>query len=238
MDAPIRYVADLSHVREVSLRGTADLGFWTARLGEENLAPVERSGRAEVLIIAAEMTYMGIRFTEVSISLPVTVPGQGTRAAAFLVHAFNSCQFFAFCERRLFKTPYSHADCHVSATGGASVRISLRGETVFRAAMAPGSAESSREPVRSGDDGWEGPVLLPRDRLGSAGDGRLFFGRIKGHTLAYPFERVRDEVAISPSKDTEVLQSLLDSGFAGEEWLVRADASHGKSKTYRRMDVF
>ena len=39
MSLGIKYVADLKHVREVSLLGTADLAFWEDRLRGEGLAP-------------------------------------------------------------------------------------------------------------------------------------------------------------------------------------------------------
>ena len=88
---------------------------------------------------------------------------------------------------------------------------------------------SERQPSRSGEEGWEGPIFLP--------GGRLFFGRLRGHTLAYPFGPA-DVVSITPPRDNGALQALLDSGFSGVEWRVRADATHGKSKTYRSLEVF
>jgi len=47
MSAAVRYVADLNHVREVSLHGTADLAFWKDRLAPEGLSPAEHDGRAD-----------------------------------------------------------------------------------------------------------------------------------------------------------------------------------------------
>lgn len=44
--------------------------------------------------------------------------------------------------------------------------------------------------------------------------------------------------ALEPSAGGGVLQALADSRFHPQEWVVRADATHGKSKTYRRADVF
>jgi GNAT superfamily N-acetyltransferase len=58
-----------------------------------------------------------------------------------------------------------------------------------------------------------------------------------GYTQAYPFVPAADDLSIKPSRDTEILQTLLDSGFIGEEWRVRTDATHGKSKSYRRCEV-
>lgn len=238
MDSPIRYVAELDHVREVSLHGTADLSFWTARLLAENLVPVQRDGRARLVVMAAEMVFMGIRFTEVSFSVPVVAPGPAALEAAFLVHAFNSSRLFASCERLLFATPYSHAECHVSVAASPSIRVALGGETVFHAEMSSSMTDPARTPARSGDEGWEGPVFIPTHRRFGVGDTRLFFGRIKGHTQACRFMALKDTVSIAPPSTPAVLKCLLDSGFVGEEWFVREDASHGKSKTYRRSEVF
>jgi hypothetical protein len=97
---------------------------------------------------------------------------------------------------------------------------------------------SARQPSRSGKEGWEGPIFLPASRRASGEEGRLFFGRLQGHTLAFPFVPSADVVSITPSRETGALRDLLDSGFSVVEWLVRADATHGKSKTYRRQEVF
>lgn len=40
----IRWPAELDHVRDVSLPGTADLGFWRDRLAGEGLLPGGRDG--------------------------------------------------------------------------------------------------------------------------------------------------------------------------------------------------
>ena len=233
----IRYVAEPSQVREVSLLGTADLAFWDSRLQKENLRPLQRGGRAQILIIAAEMTYLGIRFTEVSFSVLVFVPEYETQDSAFLVHAFNSCRLFAFCESSFFATPYSHANCHVSVSDCASIEITLRGKHFFGAKMLLDAPGFHRKPSCAGLNGWEGPIFLPRRPRDLEGDTRLFFGRIKGHTLTYPFASGADCVSIAPSGDSRILQSLLDSEFTGEEWRVRPDATHGKSRTYRRSEV-
>lgn len=237
MNTHIRYVAEPTHVREVSLQGTANLAYWTTRLSEENLQPVERGGRAQLLIVAAEMSFLGIRFTEVSFSVLVLVPGYQCRDAAFLVHAFTSSRLFAFCERRLFATPYTHAECQVSVADCASIRINLTAHAAFRAEMPPDFPASIRKPTRSGEQGWEGLIFLPGSRLGRGDAARLFYGRIKGFTQAYRFAPEADIVSIRPSHSAEILQALLESEFAAEEWAVRADATHGKSKTYRRSEM-
>src|SRR5689334_12531439 len=99
MSSTPKYVATLSRVREVSLLGSADLSFWTNHLRGANLAPAEFEGKARVLIIAADAKFMGLRFQELSVCVAVPPPQDGGWGdAAYLVRAFNSRRFFAFCE--------------------------------------------------------------------------------------------------------------------------------------------
>ena len=45
MTKPIKYVAAPTHVREVTLRGTADTPYWQNRLAPYDLTPADRGGR-------------------------------------------------------------------------------------------------------------------------------------------------------------------------------------------------
>ncbi len=250
----MKYVAELSHVREVSLLGSADLGFWTERLRVESLAPVEHAGRARVLVVACDSKFFGARFRELSFSVFVHRPDEsgwvgrtapsaygGTAPsadAAFLVQAFNSSRFFAWSERTWFSTPYHHGMIDVDVELPASMRLDLEGQTVFSAVMsgdpqAAGLGDPRRSPVRAGVEGFDGPIFLPRNRRETATSGRLFFAKIKGETQAHPFSR-KDTLTISPSADCPILQALIDSHFVVDEWLIRRDATHAKSKTFRR----
>src|SRR5258707_15344148 len=93
-------------------------------MGEGVLAPVERCGRENVLIVAAASKFMGVRFSELSFSILVTQPeAGGSRDAAFLVQAFNSCRIFSFCERTFFATPYRHGDVRVAASFPPSIDL-------------------------------------------------------------------------------------------------------------------
>src|SRR5262245_13607096 len=233
MNTAVQYDAELAHVREVSLRGTADPAFWTDRLMKEELVPAEQDGKAQLLIVAADARFLGVRFREVSFSVLVSRPGAG----AFLVRAFNSCRLFAFCERVLFATPYDPADVRVSASWPAAVRLVRGREEVFRAEMGGPATGPGREPSRSGEDGWAGPVFLPGSRRGRGSSGHVFFANIHGPTRTYPFLPAEDAMVIRPSPDAEIFQALIDSQFVGQEWAVREDATHAKSKTYKRSDV-
>src|SRR4029079_4652040 len=97
--SPITFAADIQPVREVSLLGSAGLNFWKQRCENEGLTPIEREGKAQLLIIAAAMRFKRIRFRELSFSVLVR---REQKEAAFLVHAFNTVRFFAFVERSLF----------------------------------------------------------------------------------------------------------------------------------------
>jgi hypothetical protein len=227
----IRYVAEPKHVREVTLTGTTDLAFWSDYLKPEGLAPVRYGDDGQIVVVAAEMVCLGLRFTEVSFSVRAGLIHSRGSVGMRLVHAFTSSRIFAWCERTLFATPYSHGKCCVSVHRPTSVRLEAQGERVLGAEMS--SAE--RPVIRAGDESWEGPVFLPS--RGTANDRRLFFGRLSGQTTVYPFS-TGDHFAIEPSAGGAALRPLADARFHPKEWVVRADATHGKSKTYRRADVF
>jgi hypothetical protein len=75
-------------------------------------------------------------------------------------------------------------------------------------------------------------VFLPERRAKTGGASKLFFAKIEGHTRAYPYLPSRDELEITSSAGANVFRLLLDGGFAGQEWIVREDATHAKTKTY------
>jgi hypothetical protein len=238
MNTAVRWAAELAHVREVSLLGTADLAFWKQCLRKELLLPAEKDGQAQLLIVATDSKYLGVRFRELSFSVLVRRDERGCRPdGAFLVHALNSCRLFAFCERVLFSTPYYYGDCRVATSFPATIQWVDGGEAAFRAEMRGDASGRRREPSRSGEGGWEGPVYLPTTGRGKGPEGRLFFARIRGRTLTYPFLNTEDSVSVRPSPGSPILQALMDSRFAGKEWAVRQDATHAKSKTYKRSDL-
>jgi hypothetical protein len=233
MGQSVRYITELSRVREVSLLGTADLAYWTEYLRGEALTPAVWDGHAQVLVVAAAMRYLGFQFTEISFSVLVEPPSpQERRDAAFLIHAFNSCRLFAFCERTLFSTPHVYAGCRAS-TNPVSMEIVTHRKPVFRAAMGVFPTGTGREPVREEETGWEGPIFLPAHR--HEGRGRRFFARLWGRTRTYSFLSGTDTVVVRRD-GSEIFRALADSGFAGREWIIREDATHARSRTYARDD--
>jgi hypothetical protein len=221
----VKFVAELEGVREVSLTGTADLEYWRRQLAPEGLVPLEREGRAQILIVAADAKFRGLRFQEMSFSVLASPADAQDRQGAFLVQAFNSRRFFAFCERWWFKTPYGHGQVTASSNLPARIQLITAQNDEFRAQM--------RTPIDDANHaykgGWEGPVHLP---TGLGGRPRKFIARIRGETLTVPFRLGLDSFSIAPPSRAKVLQQLLDSGFAPREWQIRFNAYHAKSKTY------
>jgi hypothetical protein len=249
MPQPIRYVAEPKHVREVSLRGSADLDFWTTRLKPYNLLPVSQAGRAQLLIIGAEMSYMGIRFTEISFAILVSAPERPGQSAVYLRAAFNSSKLVTWSERVFFHTPYRNAKCHVLISKPASISISLAGRCLFDAQMGGEEPNSPRSPARFGVEGWEVPIFLPlsrgccrgsmnsKSRVKRRRNGLVYFGKVRGETAVYSFAKGLDRVSIAPTLHARAFLDLIDSGFRGEEWSIRPDACHGRSKTFARRKI-
>jgi hypothetical protein len=123
---------------------------------------------------------------------------------AVLLQAFNSVRFFAFCERFFFRTPYLHGRVAIGETW-------VKADGVLSAELRDYRARSFM-----GEDGWTGEVELP--------NGRYFAAKLEGMTERYP---------VIPTDFFELRHPLL-KGFVPREWIIRADARHAKSRTYRR----
>ena len=218
-----KYVARLRHVREVTLRGSADLSIWKERLEMQGLMPADRDGFAEILIMAAEGRFWGVRFRELSIS--VVMPA-ATADAAYMVQAFNSRKLFAWSERRFFSTPYQHADVRLTTTPP-SMELRLSGTTIIHAAMGN---LGDRDPQIQPDAVWQGRVFIP-NRMKR--EPRFFVGRLAGEAIVCPFNPGQDQFEMPGEDAPELIRILRESGFTPREWSIRNDASHSKSKTYR-----
>lgn len=229
--SPVPYVAEPGHVLEVSLLGSADLAYWRQQLTREALAPIQSEGRAQILVIAAEMTFNGIHFTEISFSILVTGELAGRpRETVFLVQSFGTSRLFVFFEKWMFRTPFQHGLCSLSVSAPVSIGLGQKSRALFRAEMGTDSPGTNREVLRDGEDAWEGPILLP----GSGRPGSLFFGKANGRVREFAFVPGVDSLAIYPATDGGVFQALGESNFKPLRWRVRQNGNHGRSKTYPR----
>jgi hypothetical protein len=224
----IKYVAEISGVREVSLRCTADRRWWDEELAIVGLEVVEREGRAEIMLSATDARFRGVKFREFSISvLAREIDGRGD--GWYLAHAFNSSRFFAFVERAWFSTPYFHGQITVNALAPAEVDIRAESGSL-RATMAQDGG--ARTPVRQGRETWRGPIFLPPRNGKLSGLRKLFYAKLDGNAQAFPFLQGKDEILIARSAPWPIFGQLADANLTGGEWLLRHSATHAKSRTY------
>jgi hypothetical protein len=233
VNATFKYIAVLPHVREIALRGASDLAFWQDRLAEDHLSPVDFGGQAHVLLSAIESRFLGVRFREISITVFARrAAGDGGQDGLFLALAFNSSRFFAAIERAAFSTPYRHGRIRVDTGLPGSIALFEGPSATLSAAMAYDGPASNRQPIRVGADGWEGPIFLPSVGHGPRASGKWFFAKVIGHTRVYPFLPAVDQVKVGSGSSHDTLRRVIGSGFCGQEWSIREDAWHARSKTF------
>jgi len=209
--------------------GAVDPSRWQQIFSSYSLSPKSFDGGVGLMVSAATARFMGKRFRELSFSLLVNDDvGIATGEGAFLLHAFNSSRLFAWVERTFFHTPYYFGDLAVTARGTPSVRLQRGGRTLLDARFS----SSNRTPIRSREEGWEGPIHLGKR---AAGDPRrMFFARLWGHTRVYPFDSKTDVFNVSGGTDEQPFRWLHEGGFQPREWHIREAAVHSKSKTILR----
>lgn len=232
MSSQVKWAAELANVREVSLRGSADLDFWREYLAGEEVVPLNCEGRASIMIVSAEGKFAGVRFREVSVSVVMeSASGPDGIPLFFLVQAYNSSRFFSWCERVFFATPYYFAQVNIQPRIPAEVRVAREGNMMFHASM-------SREtlPSEERDDRWMARILLP-SRKSTKARKKMFFARILGSTRVYPFQEGADRIVFGGEAETDVFALLKSSRFTPQEWVVRANATHAKSKTYDMQET-
>jgi hypothetical protein len=227
----IRYLAEIGSVKEVMLVGTAGLQFWRDRMQAEQLFPFDDTGAAQVSLTGTDLRWLGIRFRELTISIAVSDHEDGhTHDGYFLVHAYNSVAMLAWTERTMFHTPYYHGDILVEA--GPPGRMGLRhGQDMLLCAGMSGDAQL----IGVTEIWWEGPIYLPRRATQAGGNGHLFYAKLGGPLERYQFVPGADSFTVHPRRHDLIWRCLVDSGFAGREWRIRRNATHAKSRTFRRL---
>jgi hypothetical protein len=225
-NTPVPYITTIAQVREVTLLGSAELTFWQRYLAHEGLAPTPANGRAQLVLSAPDLRWGGIRFQELSLGVVVgQPPGGAPPLGLYLAYAANSSRLLAFLERTLFATPYEHQPTRVEAALPASMSVTTRAGASLRAEMAPAAS-----PLWSRDDVWEGAIFLPTPAGG--GERRWFRARLGGATDAYAFSPLADTLTIEPAAGAGLPRLLVDAQFTPEEWRLRTDATHARSRTY------
>ncbi len=228
MSPPIRYPVTIPHVREIALRGGADLAYWRERLKREGLEPAEHEGQAELHVGSTSARFLGIPFRELVLCVVLQEP-----PGIYLAYAYNSVRAFAWFERTLFRTPYYAARIALELEPAPLFEVSQASGQLLRADMSPESAAALRRAGPGEEVVWEVPVYLPRPPAKHA-TSNIFYARLSGLTQTCPFLPGCDTFEMASSVNDDLLQMLVRSAFSPREWIVRADATHAKSKTRRR----
>jgi hypothetical protein len=230
---PIKYVAEVAPVKEVTLHGRAELAYWTEKLRAENLTPLAADGQAQLLISSTEARFWGILFREslIGIHIQPTAVMPAEMPAMFLLQAWNSLSSFAWIERNLFGTPYAAGKVEVEPQLPAKLRVEQQRQTLTVATMS----NEQRDATAVADENWQGAIFLPR--RGSKPQ-QMFVAKLAGRTENYPFRERGDSLELSRSPICETIGCLIDSHFAPQTWAIRQAAAHAKSKTYRADQFF
>jgi hypothetical protein len=223
----VPYITTIAQVREVTLVGGADLTFWQRQLAYEGLTPTPAKGQAQLVLSVPDLRWGGIRFQELSLGVVVGQPPDGTPPTGlYLAYAANSSRLLAFLERTLFHTPYEYQAVCVDAALPASISVATRAGVSLRAAMAPSATR-----LWSREDEWEGTIFLPTPPA-RRGQCRWFRARLGGLTVAYAFNPTTDTLTLHRAGGAGLPQVLIDSQFTPEEWRLRTNATHARSRTY------
>lgn len=221
-----RFIVEAQHVKEVSLTGQADLSYWQARLQPHGLFPFTTTGKADVVISATALYAMGRHTNELTIGVPACErPVGDTFDGMFLVQAFNSSRLFAWIERTFFATPYDLGRIQLDDQVPARIALADAGGQVIHLQQAAGAVQ-----LTSQDEDWQGPIYLPRRKVGDSGPSQYFVARLAGSTEVYAADSTT--VHLTPRSQWPALQWLLDSGWVAETWRIRRDAVHARSRTF------
>src|SRR5687768_5406436 len=111
---PVKYIAVVKCAREVTVIGSAEYAYCADRLLHESLVPQKANGRAEVILSAVQLKWLGVSFREFSVSIAVRDRDEPSVNGIYLVSAFSTSRFFAFIEKHHFRTPSCHSNIDVS----------------------------------------------------------------------------------------------------------------------------
>jgi hypothetical protein len=225
---PVKFIAIVKGAREVTLVGSAEYDYWADRLLYENLVPQKVDGRAEVILSAVQLKWMGVSFREFSVSISVRDRAEPSIDGIYLFSAFSTSRLLACIEKYHFRTPYYHSNIDVSVQNPWSLQLFDGVTPVIQ------SERHDASDVERCDETWEARIFLPNGARGSKPSNQLFFAKLSGATQVARFSASSDSLALTPSNQHAVVQSLVDSGFTGREWRVRSNATHARSRTYRR----
>ena len=229
----MKYVAEISNVREVTLMGTSEFAPWEAELRHIGLTPLRRDDRAEMFVSVAAASWKGKRFREVAVGVSVSRRPEGDSLDGYyMACAFHSSRLFAWIERTCFKAPHRAADVTLNDQLPARFEIRCGGHCGIRASMG-----AAREPIREGDEPWELPIYVPNRDGGDAAKRSYYYARASGPARIYAFDTANDVIVFNEGASDPVVAKLAECRFVGSEWLIRGSGVHARGKTMSESKV-
>lgn len=222
----LEYVAEITNVKDFNLIGLADLVYWQNFLSREGLVPFNKNGKAEIIVTAQKLSWMGISFKEFVVAVTLGNKQGTSRNGCYLVHAYNTSGLLAFYERVLFYSPYTEAKIDIQDSP-VSVDVSVDNTSVFKL-----NVSNNDYFLGANDEKYLLNIALPKKE--DDPKERFFYAQITGLTKNYKYSTERDSFTLNPIKSTPVIKFLRESNFMPVTWAVRNNSSHGKSKTYEK----
>ncbi|MBZ0297491.1 MAG: hypothetical protein K8L99_33345 [Anaerolineae bacterium] len=216
MTEHIKYATVIEPVFEVTLSGIANAHIWRDYLRQEGYENGNTADEIDITISAVDSRFKGIRFQEFSISLKIH------ENRYFLANAYNSIALFAFAERTFFRTPYYKGDIEVYAD---RLCLGYNGQRLFEASLA------AQAPLLTSVHHCEDLfVALPKHLRKKPLQPHFFYARLEGLTEVYSGNDVA--IQIMPRQEDRMMTLLEASQFQVNDWHIRRNARHSKSKTY------
>lgn len=222
----MKYAAVVKHAQEVTLIGTANADTWLAPLALVGLTPFKRDGRAQLMISVASGKW-GIQFREVAVAVAACrSPGCQQPDGYYSAYAFHSSRWFAWCERTFFKASHRVATIDIRDDVPALIEVRHGMHLAMHASMG-----TEREASQLEDVDMVLPVFLPDRGARDKGRRNLFHVWIAGETRIYPFIPEADVFSAGDDGGHLATPLLSECDFAGHEWHIRSDVTHGRTKT-------
>jgi hypothetical protein len=214
MTDTIRYMTVIEPVLEVTLIGNVQAVLWQPILEAEGFHPPQANS-IPIIISGTQAKYMGVTFRELSISLGID------DKRFLLIHAFNSNRFFAWTERKMFRTPYYHAQITVEPN---LIVVSQLENPLIEVAIQPDATITHQA-----DEDYRWTICLPKALRKNMDMPHYFHARLAGHTQHYAPQLAHLNFSDSSN---DILSRLAKSHFELTDWSVRMTAQHSKSKTF------
>ncbi|MGM0588912.1 MAG: hypothetical protein ACQETE_10880 [Bacteroidota bacterium] len=218
-------------LQELVLVGSARSEYWEDILYPQNFAPRSKHGRVRlwldfILGYWLRKPYFELR-TLVEIEL---TKHERDEQGLYLVNALNSSRFLSFIERTMYNMPHQPADIAMQTHRPPAFQFREADTFILKGQLSNKPDKIREYEVYSEMRSWKGPVCLPDQHKGLQTDKRLFVSAFEGRTKIVPFSEHLDTFEMNEQSNHPLLLHLLNSGYRAEEWQIRPQATHRRTK--------